>query len=113
MPLTLRRTTREDQQRMLLVDTVTLVNLVSETRDIPEFIGKNCKPEAIAKAVLDVLEAPDRQAPPAQQELRGPPALRALRARSARRALPAKALPDRRAALGRQGPRDQQGAAVP
>lgn len=47
--------------RMLLVDTVTLVNLVSETRDIPEFIGKNCKPEAIAKAVLDVLEAPDRQ----------------------------------------------------
>ncbi|MGR3368120.1 MAG: lipid-A-disaccharide synthase [Sagittula sp.] len=47
--------------RMLLVDTVTLVNLVSDTRDIPEFIGKNCKPEAIAKAVLDVLEAPDRQ----------------------------------------------------
>ncbi|WHZ37570.1 lipid-A-disaccharide synthase [Sagittula sp. MA-2] len=47
--------------RMLLVDTVTLVNLVSGTRDIPEFIGKNCKPEAIAKAVLDVLEAPDRQ----------------------------------------------------
>lgn len=47
--------------RMLLVDTVTLVNLVSETRVVPEFIGKNCTPDAVAKGVLDVLSAPDAQ----------------------------------------------------
>ena len=38
--------------RMLKVDTVTLVNLVSETRVIPEFIGKACQPGPIADAVL-------------------------------------------------------------
>ena len=48
-------------KRMLLVDTVTLVNLVSETRVVPEFIGKACVPEPIAAAVLDVLADPSRQ----------------------------------------------------
>jgi lipid-A-disaccharide synthase len=47
--------------RMLLTDTVTLVNLVSETRTIPEFIGKACEPAPIATAVLDVLENPTKQ----------------------------------------------------
>lgn len=47
--------------RMLMVDTVTLVNLVSETRVVPEFIGKNCEPEPIAQAVLDVLANPQAQ----------------------------------------------------
>ena len=47
--------------RMLLVDTVTLVNLVSETRVVPEFIGKACQPEGIAAAVSDILNAPDAQ----------------------------------------------------
>ena len=42
--------------RMLKIDTVTLVNLVSDTRTIPEFIGKNCQPELIAPAVLKVLD---------------------------------------------------------
>lgn len=41
--------------RMLKVDTVTLVNLVSETRVVPEFIGAACQPEPIAEAVLAVL----------------------------------------------------------
>jgi len=41
--------------RMLLVDTVTLVNLVSDTRTIPEFIGKDCQAEPVAVAVLAVL----------------------------------------------------------
>lgn len=41
--------------RMLKVDTVTLVNLVSETRTVPEFIGKNCLPAKIAPAVVKVL----------------------------------------------------------
>lgn len=47
--------------RMLLVDTVTLVNLVSETRAVPEFIGKDCLPDPIAAEVLNVLDAPDAQ----------------------------------------------------
>ena len=47
--------------RMLRVDTVTLVNLVSETRSVPEFIGKACRPDPIATALLQVLDAPERQ----------------------------------------------------
>ena len=47
--------------RMLLVDTVTLVNLVSETRTVPEFIGKDCIPGPIADAVLQVLADPGAQ----------------------------------------------------
>ena len=47
--------------RMLRVDTVTLVNLVSETRAVPEFIGAKCQPDLIAPAVLDVLDAPNSQ----------------------------------------------------
>ncbi len=43
--------------RMLRVDTVTLVNLVSGTRAVPEFIGANCVPDRIADAVLDLLTA--------------------------------------------------------
>ena len=47
--------------RMLLVDTVTLVNLVSDTRTIPEFIGKSCQPGPIADAILSVLADPTAQ----------------------------------------------------
>ncbi|SDY02297.1 lipid-A-disaccharide synthase [Citreimonas salinaria] len=47
--------------RMLRVDTVTLVNLVSETRAVPEFIGRHCRPAPIAEAVLSVLDNPDAQ----------------------------------------------------
>lgn len=47
--------------RMLKVDTVTLVNLVSETRVIPEFVGKNCNANDMAVALLDVLEMPTDQ----------------------------------------------------
>lgn len=47
--------------RLLLVDTVTLVNLVSETRVVPEFIGAHCLPDPIAQAVLNILDAPDTQ----------------------------------------------------
>lgn len=48
--------------RMLRVDTVTLVNLVSDTRAVPEFVGKACVPSEIAKAVLALAEAPEAQA---------------------------------------------------
>ncbi len=47
--------------RMLKVDTLTLVNLVSETRAVPEFIGKHCRPELIAPAMLEVMDNPQRQ----------------------------------------------------
>jgi lipid-A-disaccharide synthase len=42
--------------RMLRIDTVTLVNLVSETRVIPEFIGSNCRAGPMAAALLRLLE---------------------------------------------------------
>ena len=44
--------------RMLRVDTATLVSLVSETRVIPEFLGKDCRPEFITPAVLETLNNP-------------------------------------------------------
>ncbi|WP_458790565.1 lipid-A-disaccharide synthase [Yoonia sp. MH D7] len=47
--------------RLLLVDTVTLVNLVSESRVVPEFVGKACQPMPIAAAVLAVLDDPSAQ----------------------------------------------------
>ncbi|NIY73408.1 lipid-A-disaccharide synthase [Marivivens donghaensis] len=42
-------------ERMALIDTFTLVNLVSDTRAVPEFVGKNCLPEKIAPAILQTL----------------------------------------------------------
>lgn len=45
---------RQIIQRRLLIDTVTLVNLVSDTRSVPEFIGQACTAEAIAGG-LDAL----------------------------------------------------------
>ncbi len=48
-------------QRAALIDTVTLVNLVSETRTVPEFIGKRCRADLIAPAVLELLADPHRQ----------------------------------------------------
>ena len=72
--------------RMLMVDTVTLVNLVSETRVVPEFIGAACQPEPIAQAVLAVLADPEAQrhamALTMQRLGQGgePPGLRAARA---------------------------------
>ena len=47
--------------RMLQVDTVTLVNLVSDTRVVPEFLGENCNPKAIATALLQVMAEPEKQ----------------------------------------------------
>jgi lipid-A-disaccharide synthase len=47
--------------RMLRVDTANLVSLVSETRVIPEFLGKDCQPEFIAPAVIETLNNPSAQ----------------------------------------------------
>lgn len=35
----------------MLIDTVTLVNIVSGTRAVPEFLGDACKPDDIARAL--------------------------------------------------------------
>ncbi|WP_299350428.1 lipid-A-disaccharide synthase [uncultured Shimia sp.] len=47
--------------RMALIDTVTLVNLVTDTRAVPEFLGPAFQPEAIAPALLEVLDNPGPQ----------------------------------------------------
>ncbi len=48
-------------RRAARVDTVTLVNLVSETRVVPEFIGDKCRADLIAPALVEILANPDRQ----------------------------------------------------
>lgn len=75
--------------RLLRVDTVTLVNLVSETRAVPEFLGPQCRADRIAPALAALLrDGPERQAQHAAMRLtmdrlgRGgeAPGLRAARA---------------------------------
>lgn len=57
----INRLSREIIQRMLKVDTLTLVNLVSETRAVPEFFGGNCRAELIAPKLLEVIDDPGAQ----------------------------------------------------
>lgn len=47
--------------RMVKIDTVTLVNLVSETRDVPECLGPDCRPAKIAAALEQVRADPQAQ----------------------------------------------------
>lgn len=47
--------------RMALIDTVTLVNLVSDTRVVPECLGPECQPVQIAAALDGVLLDPVAQ----------------------------------------------------
>ncbi len=49
-------------KRAALIDTVTLVNIVSETRVVPEFLGPACQPGPIAKALAVLLTDPARRA---------------------------------------------------
>lgn len=73
---------------LLKTDTVTLVNLVTDTRAVPEFLGRRCRPDLMAPALLQLLDDPDaRDEQLAAMELtmellgRGgePPGLRAAR----------------------------------
>lgn len=75
-------------RRAALIDTVTLVNLVSETRVVPEFIGPDCRADLIAPAMLRLLDDPAARAAQVQamdltMERLGrggePPGLRAAR----------------------------------
>jgi len=52
---------RAVMSRMLKVDTLTLVNLVSETRVVPEFIGKACRADLITPALLRLMDDPGTQ----------------------------------------------------
>jgi lipid-A-disaccharide synthase len=49
--------------RMVKAPSVTLVNLVSETSAVPEFLGPACRPQPIAHALLDLLDHPEKQRP--------------------------------------------------
>jgi lipid-A-disaccharide synthase len=75
-------------RRLLRIDTVTLTNLVTDTRTVPEFIQENCTPERITPAVAQLLDDPEavasqRAAADRCMELLGrdgdPPGLRAAR----------------------------------
>ncbi|MFN3646501.1 MAG: lipid-A-disaccharide synthase [Gemmobacter sp.] len=75
-------------QRLMRVDTVTLVNLVSETRVVPEFLGARCRADLIRPALAELLTDGPGQAAQAQAMAltmdrlgRGgePPGLRAAR----------------------------------
>lgn len=71
---------------MALVDTVTLVNLVSETRVVPEFLGPDCLPEPIGRALVDVMADPAAQLRAMEVTMQrlgaggDPPGMRAARA---------------------------------
>ena len=75
-------------QRMARVDTVTLVNLVSDTRVVPEFLGDRCTADLITPALLGLIgPGPAREAQRAAMRLTmerlgeggDPPGLRAAR----------------------------------
>ena len=76
-------------RRMVRVDTVTLVNLVSETRTVPEFLGPECRPGPVADALHrlltdDAARAAQKAAMTVTMQRLGqgddPPGLRAARA---------------------------------
>ncbi len=48
--------------RVSRVDTVTLVNLLTERKVIPEFLGPDCKPDAIFRALNELIESPETRA---------------------------------------------------
>ncbi len=54
--------TRWLMTRMLRIDTVTLVNLVSESRAIPERLGRDCRPERILPPLIDLVDDADARA---------------------------------------------------
>ncbi|WP_136682995.1 lipid-A-disaccharide synthase [Falsirhodobacter xinxiangensis] len=70
-------------RKMALIDTVTLVNLVSETRTVPEFLGDDCRADRIAPALLSLLDGAPAQVAAMEETMRRlgegdtPPGLRA------------------------------------
>jgi lipid-A-disaccharide synthase len=75
-------------KRLVRVDTASMVNIVTGTRAIPEFLFENCRPDVIAPAVARLLDDPaaaDAQRAVAAEAMRRlgrgdePPGLRAAR----------------------------------
>lgn len=52
---------RQIVQRMVKIDTGNLVNIVSDTRHVPELIGADCMPDRIAEAVIRLRKNPEPQ----------------------------------------------------
>lgn len=48
--------------RMARIDTVTLVNLVTGRKPVPEFLGPACKPGPIGRALVDLLDNAEARA---------------------------------------------------
>ena len=48
--------TEKMMKKMALVDTATLVNLLTETRVVPEFLFEDATPQNIASALEDLLK---------------------------------------------------------
>ena len=80
--------TGEVARRLLRIDTATLVNLVTETRVVPERFQRDCTPDRLAPDVARLLNDPaaaaaQRAAADAAMVLLGrggePPGLRAAR----------------------------------
>jgi lipid-A-disaccharide synthase len=59
-------------RRLVRVDTATLVNLVTGTRAVPEFIFEACQPHLIAPALACLLDDPQRGGAAAGDRRRGP-----------------------------------------
>ncbi|WP_120501329.1 lipid-A-disaccharide synthase [Roseovarius sp. EL26] len=53
--------TRFLMKRMALIDTATLVNLVSDTRVVPECLFENCRADLIADKLVEVQKNPNDQ----------------------------------------------------
>lgn len=49
-------------QRAALIDTVTLVNIITDTRVVPEFLGPDCRPAPIAAALRRLIADPAARA---------------------------------------------------
>ncbi|PKP75167.1 MAG: lipid-A-disaccharide synthase [Alphaproteobacteria bacterium HGW-Alphaproteobacteria-6] len=49
-------------RRAALIDTVTLVNIVSGTRAVPELLGPQCRPGPIARCLIEVMDSDEARA---------------------------------------------------
>ena len=47
--------------KMALIDSANLVNIITETRHVPECLGPGCTPQALTDAMMNVLQDPARQ----------------------------------------------------
>mgnify|MGYP006424503675 CR=1 FL=1 len=56
------RPTRLIAKRLLTLDTVTLVNILTGRRDVPEYLGAACTPDALAGALERLLSDPSARA---------------------------------------------------